>query len=235
MTTTDLIPAPGADLVPDGWWQSTVVPWADRQTDHLDIATAAAQIAGLIEAYDTLGADTLELTKARRYLELRWGEMLGPTEERQRTDLDPRLSLTSDSSLAKDTRYRFRKLALGRVQIVDLLERAQDPDEITRAACIRAAKPQTAKANAKDAAGMVAGMVIDEPIPTIDHGTGSWTDAHDRQARKIEGQLQTSLQQLGDACSASLSSHARSDLLRGAEVRARQAAGALGALAFQFE
>ena len=77
---TDLVPIPGTDLVPDGWCERTVMPWADEQLEQATIANASAQVAGLLEAYKTLGADTLELTKARRYLEVRWGELLGSAE-----------------------------------------------------------------------------------------------------------------------------------------------------------
>lgn len=79
--STAPIPQPGSDLVPDGWCADVVVPWADEQFEQASIAQATAQLAGLEAAYATLGADTLELTKARRYLEVRWGELLGDGSE----------------------------------------------------------------------------------------------------------------------------------------------------------
>lgn len=105
----DLVPVPGTDLVPDGWCEHTVIPWADAQYEQAAIANASAQLAGLETAYRTLGADTLELTKARRYLEVRWGELLGPGRA---VKTGPGLNASHASeTLRKDDKHRFRKLS----------------------------------------------------------------------------------------------------------------------------
>jgi hypothetical protein len=75
--SSSLIPAPGTNLVPDGWCDAVVVPWLAEQTSETNMAKAEATLAGLEAAYRTIGADIFEITKARRLLELRWGELLG--------------------------------------------------------------------------------------------------------------------------------------------------------------
>ena len=66
---------------------------------------------------------TLELTKARRYLEVRWGELLGPTRSGARQDLAPSHA-REGSALAKNDRHRFRQLAANREVVVDLIRTA---------------------------------------------------------------------------------------------------------------
>jgi hypothetical protein len=229
--TTAIIPHPGDDLVPEGWWQSTVVPWADEQASIDDVASATAHIVGLIGAYRTLGSDTLELTKARRYLELRWGQLLGDVTERQRTDLDEDLSHAGDS-LSKDDRLRFRQLASGRDQVFELLEHATDPDDITRAACIRFARPPAPSARDAHSAIGFADDDGDEPTSLAE----SWTASHDRARRRIVDLLADvlgDLQRAGD--DPTYSAATRASLIRLCESRARQATGQLGELAFSLE
>lgn len=130
------IPQPGVALVPQGWCETTVVPWADAQNEPSDLATATAQLAGLEAAYKTINADTLEIVKARRYLEVRWGELLGRAErggDRKsdqvgRDQLDP---------LSKDQRHEFRRLADSKNAVMDALSSAIDADELSRAALLR--------------------------------------------------------------------------------------------------
>jgi phage N-6-adenine-methyltransferase len=134
-----LAPQPGTDLVPDGWCDAVVVPWLEEQTETYSLPKAAAQLDGMVSAYRTLKSDTFELVKARRFLEIRWGELLEPVQERQRTDLA--LSPASDRDLDKDERYKFRQLAepekKERAQAYIAL--ATDADDLSRAAVLRAA------------------------------------------------------------------------------------------------
>ena len=46
VTGTVAVPLPGTELVPPGWWESTVVPWADRQVEDEAIRRADAELAG---------------------------------------------------------------------------------------------------------------------------------------------------------------------------------------------
>lgn len=135
---TALVPVPGSDLVPDGWAETTVVPWLDEQTDAAEFERAAAQLDGLIAAYRTLDADTLELTKARRYLELRWGELLGPAQLGANQHTEP-LHASNASSLPRVERHRFRQLAEHKALVLDKLRAAVDADEISRAKLLSAA------------------------------------------------------------------------------------------------
>ena len=123
---------PGTDLVPDGWCEQVVMPWADQQAEEADIAQANAQVVGLEAAYKTLGADTLELVKARRYLEVRWGELLGDARETQgqRTDLVTSTNV-GKSPIDHHDRHRFRKMAKARLRVVELIRAATDADDLT--------------------------------------------------------------------------------------------------------
>ncbi len=239
-----IVPIPGANIVPDGWWRSVVVPWADEQTTTGGMQAAAAQLGGLIEAYRTLGADTLELTRARRYVELRWGELLGDVVAGERTDLEP--SHAGEGELSKDDRHRFRQLAAARTEVLALLERASDPDEITRAACVRLRKPPSNTAPARpavDVFGALADTAITDGAPTFEPPEDSpapppgprWNAQHERRARKIDALLCGARGDLEQASTPGMASHAVAELLRSAEVRARQATAQLGELAFGFE
>lgn len=126
-------PVPGTDLVPDGWCESVVMPWADEQTEESAIADAAAQLAGYEAAYKTLNQDTLELVKSRRYLEVRWGELLGDGKPGPQPE-----SLRASKDLEPTLRHRFRQLAAAKSQVVDLLREAKDADDLSRAALLRA-------------------------------------------------------------------------------------------------
>lgn len=139
MTAALVAPVPGVDLVPDGWCENTVMPWADEQTELAELQTAAAQVDALRAAYQTLNADTLELTKARRYLEVRWGEMLRESNNQgHRSDLHPtsgRARPEVTERLAKD----FKRLSQERERVVEKIRTAEDADELSRAALLRSA------------------------------------------------------------------------------------------------
>jgi phage N-6-adenine-methyltransferase len=134
--STDLVHVvPGTDLVPDGWCESTVMPWADEQENEGPLEQATAKLAGLIAAYKTLNADALELIKARRYIEVRWGQLLGPPVEGR----PEKTSLASEvSPLTPNERYQFRALA-EEPAVVEAIVSAEDESEVSRAALLRVA------------------------------------------------------------------------------------------------
>lgn len=112
-------------------------PWTPTRSVRTNtedlIPGTAAQLDGLIAAYNTLNADTLELVKARRHLEVRWGELSGPAPDpskSKRTDLDPSHA-REGSDLPKNERHRFRQLAAHRDVVVAALNEATDADEIS--------------------------------------------------------------------------------------------------------
>lgn len=129
------IPQPGVDLIPDGWCQSTVMPWADEQIEQIELRHAAAQVDALIAAYATMNADTLELTRARRYLEIRWGELLGPGKRGQPGHEE--LANSHASEIGRMDRTRFRQLAVNRDSAVDRILKATDADQISRSKLIK--------------------------------------------------------------------------------------------------
>lgn len=129
-----VVPQPGAEMVPAGWCDSTMVPWADAQTEVSELAEAGAKLAGLEAAYRALNKDTLELTKARRYVELRWGELLGKAKPGPPSES----SLAGEDSLHRMERHRFRQLAENRERVIDILRDATDADHLSRAALLKA-------------------------------------------------------------------------------------------------
>lgn len=172
--STDVVPiapTPGTDLVPDGWWESTVMPWADEQTDEQSLQEANAQIAGMQAAYEQMNADTLELTRARRVIEIRWGELLGPARV-GRPSADEERSPASDLLEPMD-RNRFRRLAAARDRLVGVLRDTDDPDKLTRAALLRiAASPEVEVTETPAAAQAPAEPVVDEsPEARLDRKT----------------------------------------------------------------
>lgn len=135
MSDLAVIPSPGTDLVPDGWCESVIIPWADEQTAIAEVRQARARVIGLEAAYRSLNADALELVKARRYLEVRWGELLGDAKPGP----PPESSHASEDSIGKDDRHRFRQLAAARDRVVPLIREADDPESLSRAALLRSA------------------------------------------------------------------------------------------------
>ena len=151
------MPQPGTDLVPDGWCAHVVMPWADRQTEEATMAEASAHLAGLEAAYATLGADTLELAKARRYLEVRWGELLGE-------GVQGRHSHASERTLGKDNRHRFRQMAGARDRVVELIQTATDSDELSRAQILKGLPSRKRDQPVRGVqAGQYGALVIDPP------------------------------------------------------------------------
>jgi ParB family chromosome partitioning protein len=139
---------PGTDLVPDGWWEATVVPWADSQTEADAIRRADAELAGFEAAWRQINKDTLELTRARRYLEIRRGELLGDGQEAM-------LAGKADPSLAREgldrnLRHRLRQLAEGKLRAMEYLREATDAELVTRTALLKAIYGAHVGANAGD-------------------------------------------------------------------------------------
>jgi len=90
-----------------------------RGDEQAPLAEATAQLAGLEAAYRVLGTDALELTKARRYLEVRWGELLGTAELGVNQHSEG--SHASEPSLDRMDRHRFRELAKAKAFVLNPL------------------------------------------------------------------------------------------------------------------
>lgn len=180
---TALVPIPGSDLVPDGWCESTVMPWADEQSEVGPLKNAVAKLAGLQAAYQTLNADTLELVKARRYLEVRWGELLGPASlgSNQHSEASP----ASEGSLSPNQRMAFRRIAESKSRVVDLLHDAKDADEISRAALLKAVNGAHVGNNSGDNEWYTPSEYIDAAIKVM--GAIDLDPASSRAANKVVG------------------------------------------------
>jgi ParB family chromosome partitioning protein len=144
---TELVPLPGTDLVPDGWWEATVVPWADSQTEADTIKRLDAELAGFEAAWRQIDKDTLELTRARRYLEIRRGELLPPRRQGERTDRN--LSQPREK-LDHNLEHRLRQLVDGKPRAMEVLREASDAEQVTRSALLKAIYGAHVGANAGD-------------------------------------------------------------------------------------
>lgn len=122
-------------MVPERWCETTLIPWADSETNFNSLEDAHAKMSAVEAAYQKLGREVLELTKARRYLELRLGEMLLDHMNDQKR---PRLSVPSTEDIC-------RKFARNKQVVVDMIEAATDADTISRAAVMRAVKQSDPK------------------------------------------------------------------------------------------
>lgn len=133
-------PLPGIAMVPKGWCDEVFVPWLEEQGDPARLGTAAAKLDGLIAAQRTLDADTFELMKARRLLELRWGQLLPSARQGARTDLAEPTSARvpkSDRGPSDRDARRFRHMAEHADTVREYIASVTDADELSRAAVLR--------------------------------------------------------------------------------------------------
>lgn len=140
MTDRLPVPMPGTDIVPHGWYESVVLPWADEQANGKDLREASAKLAGFAVAYRLMDGDAIEFEKARRVLEVRLGELLGEGKRGQ-----PGQAISHareiDGGLDRNERHRFRQLAANRRGVLALLKKATREEEVTRAALLKRFAP----------------------------------------------------------------------------------------------
>ena len=114
--------------VPAGWFKATVKPWVDQTVSSDALCDAERRIAALAAAHQALGHDTLELVRARRYVELRMGEML----------LDGTLTYSQlQASGIANNSTTFKRFAIYKQAVSQAIGDATDSDELTRAALLR--------------------------------------------------------------------------------------------------
>lgn len=122
-----LVPSPGGDLVPDGWAETVMLPWLREQTNSRAVREGAARLSGLEAYYRTLGADTVELLRARRLLDMRLGELLPKDRKRGRGK-----SVPTGDTFRRQERDRLRQLASGGVTLRKRILQETDEAALTR-------------------------------------------------------------------------------------------------------
>ena len=151
-----IIPSPTQRLVVDGWWQSTVVPWVDAQTDTNELSKAEATLAAMEAYYLSLDLDATEIQKARRYVEIGIGKLL-PSEQGKRSDLTSNKQVRSPFLPMDES--RFRQMAAHETELIAHLENvdtANAADQLSRAALLRIARDleaETARTKRRATAG----------------------------------------------------------------------------------
>ena len=106
----DEIPDPQKQPVPKGWWDTTFTPVVDAIDIWDDLDEVEARLLGYASAYEAMGLDVLELEKAMRIVEKRRGELLGPTKQGTRHDLQL-LPHAEEVVIPFATASRYRQIA----------------------------------------------------------------------------------------------------------------------------
>lgn len=108
------LPDPTREPVPAGWSEALL----ERLPDVADVValdSGRATIAGYIAAYRAKGADTRELQRGERFVEVRIGELLGPAPQRGGAR---EAGANSGESLDSARAAEFRQLAAYRDRVI---------------------------------------------------------------------------------------------------------------------
>jgi adenine-specific DNA-methyltransferase len=125
------------------------MPWLSETNAEQELRDTDARLAGLETAAKLMAADALQLTQARRLLDIRWGEVLGEAVVGANQHSQGSLAVNR-SQLDKSVRSRLRALAAEKDLVLAAINNATDSAEISRAACLRLV--DSAKASRADAA-----------------------------------------------------------------------------------
>jgi hypothetical protein len=119
--------------LPSGAWRPLVDHWfpANGARSGADFRLGQKELEGLQKRWTGLQRDTLELVKAQRYLEVRWGENLGPGGRGSRGRGRP-IDSTTVETISRHERSWFRLLADARADVLDALETADTVEALAR-------------------------------------------------------------------------------------------------------
>jgi len=155
-TTALSIPQP-QHVVPRDF-ADKVKAWTEIQDKLEHLRETDRKLAALI-GYLGDREQRAQVEAARRWVEVRIGQLLGGTSQGQRVDLEHSVAT---ESLNKDERYDFRKLA----EHADVVERTIASGNVSRAAVLGAIKLSEIESRATEpTAGVYDAIVIDPPWP----------------------------------------------------------------------
>lgn len=131
------IPQNVAAPIPTGWWHTEAQPLIDaadwdelnRYSDELKAAIALAELMGR--------EDVIELQKARRVIEKRRGELLGPMRPGARHDLQPD---DRDHQVHRTTATNYKRIAQAWPILEPHLLEAQKSTEVSQRALLNIAR-----------------------------------------------------------------------------------------------
>ena len=170
-------------------------------TSNLEAVRETERRLAALQNYLADKAQQCEVAAARRWCEVRIGELLGKVEEGQRTDLDPALAPAGDS-LDRHERYEFRLMAEHRA----IVEAAIAAGEVSRARILERIQRATAPPTPPMPDGVFPVIMVDPPWP-YDEGWPQFSDHAGALAERIALPYQSmSLADIGalkiDGCAA---------------------------------
>jgi hypothetical protein len=105
------IPDPRSEVVPPGWWQHSALPAIEAIDTWAELDEAAGLIQAAADYIEALGQSDLEYRKALRCVEARRGQLLGPTRQGHRSDLQPLPHVEEVPDVSAPTAHRWRQIA----------------------------------------------------------------------------------------------------------------------------
>lgn len=140
------VPDPRMDLIPSGWWQDVATPRIES-ADWDELGEWEAQISAVADYCDSLSqhGPLFEYRAALRLIERRRGELIGPSRQGERSDLQlhPR---EGEVDVPQQTASKYRQIAdhweLIRAHLIDCTPKA-DPRQATQTACLRVIREHT--------------------------------------------------------------------------------------------
>jgi protein gp37 len=119
--------------LPAGAWRPLVDHWFPKNGARAatDFRLGQKELEALQKKWTGLQRDTLELVKAQRYLELRWGEALGPGGRGSR-GRGRQLASTAVETISRNERSWFRLLAEARDDVLDAVDTADSLEPLAR-------------------------------------------------------------------------------------------------------
>jgi hypothetical protein len=144
-----VIPEP-QEIIPVGFAES-VKTWLQKTTD-VEVAQEAQRRLLALQKYVRDQRRQDEVAAACRHCEVKIGELLGPTSQGERSDLNPGLSLANES-LTPNERSQFRALA----ENAEIVERCIDTGLTSRSGILSAIKAIQSNGNGFEHGFDVAG------------------------------------------------------------------------------
>lgn len=180
---------------------AAVEAWAGRCESIAELRDASNKLAAIDEYLARTSSEgRARVAAAQRRLEVRVGELLGPTTPGARTDREPSIAIEG-SSLTKDERHAFRAMAEHPDVVEDVIADSTDEQPASRRKVTRAiAEHKPAPARRPPLAPQLdtAGWNLRRAADRLTHLAGDDRYAH--QSEQVAAQLRSHLSHVIEAC-----------------------------------